>query len=503
MDLLKKVKPKYLENLLFYKDQIDEAKKWCHEFKEKINRKKKVLLIIGSTGCGKTLIAQLLFQKYKYQIIELNGTHLRTQKKIGDFLHKTLGFKNVIDMFYEEQKPIGLIMDEIETLCQNNDKGGLSEFIQILKYNDKHEKNIEKNKKNKVDINTCIFIENPIICTYTNNNDKKVNELKNFSYTIYLKNITLGDYKMFIQSLINDTEIKLNGGKSIDDKVIKHLYKNCGNDIRKLIHSLENIHMYSCKLSKKKVFKMDDFIKIENVTDITLSDVQLVDATKQIMCERISTKKLDLIYYLEPFVLPYTLYQNIIPFLENTTLSTKNKIMTYSKYIDSLSCFDTVNSMIYENNDIYDIENYLNHYGVQMPNYVIHENSFNVKSDINIEFTNIHNKTSQMLVNKKLISQAKHSLNKKYTNINHLVLDCELLFYYFNEFRDCVLNEDHKALGKMNLILYMNTYKINYENLENILKIEKINKNEDKRKKNMNVLLKEKINEYLDISLQI
>ena len=27
-------------------------------------------------------------------------------------------------------------------------------------------------------MNKFIFIENPIICTYTNNNDKKINELK-------------------------------------------------------------------------------------------------------------------------------------------------------------------------------------------------------------------------------------------------------------------------------------------------------------------------------------
>jgi len=41
-------------------------------------------------------------------------------------------------------------MDEIETLCQNNDKGGLSEFIQILKDNKKYEKNIEKKRNKKL-----------------------------------------------------------------------------------------------------------------------------------------------------------------------------------------------------------------------------------------------------------------------------------------------------------------------------------------------------------------
>ena len=64
------------------------------------------------------------------------------------------------------------------------------------------------------------------------------------------------------------------------------------------------------------------------------------------------------------------------------------------------------------------------------------------------------------------------------------------------------MNNDFNHLKRTKLIKYMNYYKINYDNLENILKIEKINKDEDKRKKNITVLLKEKIIENLDISLQ-
>lgn len=503
MDLLKKVKPKYLDDLIFYRDQLKEAEKWIDEYKQKINTTKKVLLLIGNSGSGKTLIANLLLEKFNYQIIELNGSHLRTQKKLGDFLHKTLGFRNVIDLFYQEQKPIGLIMDEIETLCQNNDKGGLSEFIQILKDNKKYEKNIEKKKKQKIDMNTFIFIKNPIVCTYINNNDKKVNELKNFAHTIYLKDIELKDYEKFVQNLVDDEDIKLNGGKKVDIKIIKHIFRKCRNDIRKFILSLENIHLYIQSKDNRKNIKLDEYKKIECINDNNKNDVQLEEATQLIMHRKMKYNQLDLLYFMEPFVLPYTLYQNVTSFLNATTMNSKNKILTYSKYMNSLSNFDVINSFIYENNDWYDIDNYLSFYGVQMPNYEIHQQKFNIKENNTIEFTNIHNKASQMLVNKKLISQAKQSLNKKYTNINQLVLDCELLFYYFNEFRDCVLDEKFEGLGEKNLIQYMNKYKINYENLENLLKIEKINKNEDKRKKNMNVLLKEKINEYLDETLKM
>jgi hypothetical protein len=170
--------------------------------------------------------------------------------------------------------------------------------------------------------------------------------------------------------------------------------------------------------------------------------------------------------------------------------------------LDSLSNFDKINNLIYESAEWSDIDNYLKYYGVYLPNHNINSYSFKNKKNTEFEFTNIHNKASQMLVNKKLISNAKYSLNKKHTSVNNTILNCELLFYFFNEFRECINSEDFKNLHKKKLILFMNKYKINYDSLENILKIEKINKDEDKRKKNITILLKEKIIENLDITLR-
>jgi len=45
MDLLKKVKPKYLDDLIFYRDQLKEAEKWIDEYKQKINTNKKGIII--------------------------------------------------------------------------------------------------------------------------------------------------------------------------------------------------------------------------------------------------------------------------------------------------------------------------------------------------------------------------------------------------------------------------------------------------------------------------
>ncbi len=413
-------------------------------------------------------------------------------------------------MFYEKKRPIGLVLDELETLCQNTDKGGLSEFIKILKDNFKYEKNKLKleeqnNKKKmkksienklKIDMNTFISIENPIICTYTDNNDKKINELKKFSHVIQLKSIKYSEYDSFVNSI--NKEHKLFNNTKIDTDVLKNIFKECTNDIRKTIQSLE--HIILC--SDKKI-NMTKYNLIKNLNDTTKNDIQLTNAVSLLLNEKMDYKKLDLLFYLEPYHLPYTVYHNLITFLENNNIKNeKMKFQIYSKYLNSLSNFDKINNLIYESAEWSDIDNYLKYYGVYLPNHDINSYSFKNKKNTDFEFTNIHNKASQMLVNKKLISNAKYSLNKKYTSVNNTILNCELLFYFFNEFRECINSEDFKNLHKKKLILFMNKYKINYDSLENILKIEKINKDEDKRKKNINFLLKEKIIENLDITLR-
>jgi SpoVK/Ycf46/Vps4 family AAA+-type ATPase len=148
MSWLDKYKPTCLKDFKTNKSEIDKAINWIESYKKNYKDTKKVLLIIGNTGLGKTLLATLIFKEYYYQKIELNSTDVRSQKKISDFLIKSLTFKNVLDMFNNGNMPIGILLDEIDTICKLSDKGGFNEFLSILKQNDKFE-NIKKNENDK------------------------------------------------------------------------------------------------------------------------------------------------------------------------------------------------------------------------------------------------------------------------------------------------------------------------------------------------------------------
>jgi hypothetical protein len=51
-------------------------------------------------------------------------------------------------MFNEGNKPVGILLDEIDTICKLSDKGGFTEFLSILKQNEKYEI-LQKNKLDK------------------------------------------------------------------------------------------------------------------------------------------------------------------------------------------------------------------------------------------------------------------------------------------------------------------------------------------------------------------
>ena len=198
MNWLEKYKPLYLNDYITNKNEVNKAIEWIEKYKNKELNTQKVLLIIGSSGVGKTLLADLIFKEYNYQKIELNSTDIRSQKKLGEFLKKTLTFKNVVDMFHNEQLPIGILMDEIDTICKLSDKGGMTEFLDILKNNNKHEINKKKPKKIKISKEDYIHLYNPIICTSNDINDKKINELKKYSEVIKLTKPSDSDLKNII-----------------------------------------------------------------------------------------------------------------------------------------------------------------------------------------------------------------------------------------------------------------------------------------------------------------
>ena len=333
--------PQDLDNYFFHRNQVNECVEWLADYKKNINDKsasiKKVLLIIGDIGSGKTQLAYLLLKKFGYQTVEYNSSDTRGQKKMSDTLKKTLGFKNVIDMFNDNNLPIGIIMDELDTIISSNsaDKGGFNEFLDIIKMNDKYDNFMKKKrmkdaqklskpkKKTKkmlaaeaaaanqssiqpsilsafeagnnnnnnnsseevITVNNDLLndkyikLYNPIICTLNNVYDKKINELKKYAKVVYLVEDMKPDFFIVIRNIYQKN------GLFISDELIYEIIGICENDIRKLIQSLHDIfllHYYMKKNDAKMNTENTENIENNTITIETINEYKKIDTSKNI-----------------------------------------------------------------------------------------------------------------------------------------------------------------------------------------------------------------------------
>jgi len=518
MNWLDKYKPKYLKDFKANKSEIDKAIKWIESYKKNYKETKKVLLIIGNTGIGKTLLADLIFKEYSYKKIELNSTDVRSQKKISEFLIKSLTYKNVIDMFNDGNYPIGILLDEIDTICKLSDKGGFTEFLSILKQNEKFQtlkknENDKKKKSKKVNIlvENYIKLYNPIICTSNDINDKKLNELKKYSEVINLSKPLHKDNFNIIEELYEIHQQK------IDDDVKLELSNYSQGDIRRLIVNLENLFIFA----NGNEINKDIFDRFKNAYSEKEEHIQLLDSTRILISKKVSINHSQIYFDIDCLLIPLMLYHNSINFIKNTEDKPIKKLNIYKNVLDSLCIHDTIQTNIFEVQDWDELYDIASIYGSAIPNYYFNELK-NVK-DVNIEFTSLLNKISQMYVNKKLLNSAKISTGKINLDSDEIIYLTEIISHYFNEYKTNVNNDDdndddnddnenefleeNKNNENLNikkplhnnseLIKFMNKYSINIDGLENILKIEKLNQINEKRKKKFTLKIKKEISKFL------
>jgi chromosomal replication initiation ATPase DnaA len=519
MNWLDKYKPNCLTDLKTNHIEIQKAIKWVENYKKDCKNSKKVLFILGNTGTGKTVLSELILKDYNYQKIELNSTDIRSQKKIGEFLKKSLTYKNIIDMFHNEKLPIGILIDEIDTICKLSDKGGFTEFLNILKQNDKFEtlkKNIlekKKIKKTKILVDDYIKLYNPIICTSNDINDKKINELKKYSEVIILNKPSNEEIFLIIDDLYN-----INNQKIENDARIAIANYSQG-DIRRLIILLEDLHYFS----KGDIITIDLINTFKKTYREKEEDIQLINSTRDLLSKKMDIKSTQLYFDIDCLLTPLMIYHNSINYIKNTDDTSIKKLGVYKNILNSLCIHDTIQTNIFEAQDWDELYDIASIYGATIPNHYF--NQLKTKKDnkeiIEIQFTSLLNKISQMYVNKKLLNSAQFSIGKINYDTDEIIYLTEIISNYFNDYKetqndksdntddteDSKENEENEEEFKntykkplsnnSKLITFMNNYNMNIDCLENILKIEKLNQTNEKKKKKFTLKIKKDISKFL------
>lgn len=173
----------------------------------------KAALLSGPPGVGKTTTAHLVCKQLGFDTIEFNASDTRSKKSLKEqvaelLTNKTLhAYVNCRNETLTEKQV--LLMDEVDGMAGNEDRGGMAEFIALI-------------KSSSV----------PIICMCNDRNHPKIRSLLNYCFDLRFARPRIEQIKSAILSICFKEKIK------IPPKVIEEIIAATNHDVRQSINSI-------------------------------------------------------------------------------------------------------------------------------------------------------------------------------------------------------------------------------------------------------------------------
>ena len=181
---------------------------------------KRGIYIYGAAGIGKTLFINNILKELNYDIVKYDAGDIRNKSVIETIAYQNMADKSILSLFNKKEKPIAIIMDEIDGM-NSGDKGGINSLIKLIRP--------KKTKKQKLEE----LSYNPIICISNYHIDKKINELMKVCDSFEILTPTNDQ----INTLIEKTLPNISKNKLLINNIIKYVQ----GDLRKL-ESIINIY---------------------------------------------------------------------------------------------------------------------------------------------------------------------------------------------------------------------------------------------------------------------
>ena len=444
---LEKYRPTTLKNYIGKEDDIKEIREWIENFE---TRKEKFLVLYGNPGVGKTTLARIIFDKYNYEIVEINTSDYRSKKMIKERVGVISGSSIVLDMTYNRKnlfktkkyKRTGVLMDEIDGITMNTESSGIQELIDIIV-------GIKKKKKNKF----------PIICTCNSIKNKKIKLLTKNALTLRITKPSPSELKELGERIIKNENIPIK--KQILKQIIGQM-----KEYRELINVLYQIHIYYKNTSSKATITSEMIlinfmnktntkdkakdktkgeptnekvettkVKVEEAKDYILdTSINLLDNVqskiKYIINNNVDQNDIRLIVNSDSNVFFLSLYSNYLNIIKHYKLNKEIQYEIIQSIIENNRISELYNSKIFLN-QTWELNNYLSEIGI-MSNIKLLKFNYNFY-DENEKATPIKYKNyipeHHYGFNKMAQDEGFFNRRKTYLNNNIQVNDLQSLYY--------------------------------------------------------------------------
>ena len=427
MNWSEKYRPNTIDDLYLSYDSKNKIKQWINNFIKKKPNYTNCLILHGPPGVGKTSLANIILNTYKFDVIEFNSSDIRNQKTLKDKIDNINGNVNILDFMNNKKKHIGIIIDELDGI-NNTEKGALKELINI--------------------INNTKTYSSPFICT-TNSINKKIELLKKNSLYIKINKPTKKKIKEFVNNICDIESLNLSDP-------IKNLLVNTSQlDFRRIIILME--YLFNYKSSNIDDSELETIIENYDKKNI---DYTIYESTDKILNNYV--KDFYNIVENDSSNIGYIMYENFQNFIiNNKKNSYDEKLDTICKIYDSFSESDKLDKKIYINQQFY-LNNYNNYLKFNSPSFLINNltkktyNKFN-----NLNYSTMINKISFEYLNIKLVN----TINNLGIS-NNYIYNCDYIY-------SCIKNNNK------DLIHIIDKYKLDKHMIEKICKLSTFHKKDE------------------------
>ncbi|XP_067938204.1 replication factor C subunit 1-like isoform X1 [Watersipora subatra] len=201
-------------------------------------------LLSGPPGIGKTTSAVLVCKEAGFSFFETNASDSRSKKILQGTIGQALGNTTLVDYMGNRgetnSKKHCIIMDEVDGMAGNEDRGGMQELIQLIKGS-----------------------QIPVICICNDRQSSKIRSLANHCFDLRFQRPRVEQIKAAMKTVC------FKEGITIDNSSLDNMIASSNHDVRQVLHNLsvwsassKNLDRQQLKSDSdkaKKDYKIDAF----------------------------------------------------------------------------------------------------------------------------------------------------------------------------------------------------------------------------------------------------
>lgn len=227
-------RPKSLREVIGNSKAVKDLKEWAVTWEAGIPTKR-VAILIGPPGVGKTSAALALANDFGWGLIEMNASDHRS----GDAIRRIALRGALADTFTDDGEYLShrqgrkklIVMDEADNIFGREDHGGVPAIVELIAKT----------------MHPVILIVNDFYSL-----SRKSSAIKEKTLQIKFSRIPLPSVRAILRKIAADQ------GISASDRVLDIIAKNCNGDLRAALRDLQAIGLGSLELKEEQALAMDN-----------------------------------------------------------------------------------------------------------------------------------------------------------------------------------------------------------------------------------------------------